>query len=957
MTGVAVSTGRLLECRGGTDVTEFQAEQHDGSSEQPHNGPAQTAGPSVASNYIEQANRAQFLLNHGHIGGAREVFQSILATCKDEPSYERAVLLERMGFCYLIEGQPLAAAGLFQEATETTDKLVLSNGIRSLQGVIQSELGEAFDAAGYPGEARKAFETALEIAGGLNDNRARAVDLDHLGLLALKEGQAEEARAHFEASLEIFRELGQPAPQAVAQQHLASAFQAMEAWEAAEGNYVGAALALKQCGDTSGCSHLYAQAAAMNVKAGRFDAAEALYRSAVAESRQDTKSVDLRQHIVGLARLLQRHGGKLAEARDLLEEALAASETSLDADIWMIYGQLANVIERLAEQEPEAEAREVAETEARHYRHIHHYAPRLLATLEGLGEGASYGRAVALERLGRCCLMGGRPAPAVILFRQGLDALDQLSSDAAAKGLAGVLRSGLGDAFRLAGYLDESRAGYEGALAVAESLGDLRGQAAALIQLGALATESGQPEQAAARLRAGLRLADVLEEPELRAALDVLIARLPASVCGDTDVEQPAEVASSPPDAPFTMHLREDVTTQCAFGSDLLVDVRRDVRINADAGSGLSALAGAVRPMIVPRVRTAIDDKGDLRFYVPSGEPLLDQREDCIIMQNAAREVVVSGKLGPVWALVRTMDGTRTVDAMLAQMEPEDRAGVARLLVVLAYAGAIDVSGRPTARFLHAATKKGFLIGGGLEGENVTRLVADGHYRAYEGATRVAIERDVPERLTTFHTLTRSRRSRRDYTGEAVRSEDLAALLDAACGLTGAAPCGEGEVRLRSYPSSGALYAVEIYPVALNVDGLEPAVYHYIARDSALEAVRPLEDWGSFISACLPVERQMVGSAGAIICLTGNFRRHETKYGEGGYRMMVAEAGHISQNLILAATALGLSARPFGGVFDTLVNRQLGLHEDEEQFLLSVLIGHAGDEAEGAKSPIKGPSR
>ena len=59
--------------------------------------------------------------------------------------------------------------------------------------------------------------------------------------------------------------------------------------------------------------------------------------------------------------------------------------------------------------------------------------------------------------------------------------------------------------------------------------------------------------------------------------------------------------------------------------------------------------------------------------------------------------------------------------------------------------------------------------------------------------------------------------------------------------------------------------------------------------------------------------------------------------------MLVAEAGHISQNLILAATALGLSARPFGGVFDALLNHDLGLDGADEQFLLAVLIGHAGE--------------
>jgi hypothetical protein len=64
-------------------------------------------------------------------------------------------------------------------------------------------------------------------------------------------------------------------------------------------------------------------------------------------------------------------------------------------------------------------------------------------------------------------------------------------------------------------------------------------------------------------------------------------------------------------------------------------------------------------------------------------------------------------------------------------------------------------------------------------------------------------------------------------------------------------------------------------------------------------------DPADIIGAALPVEREMVTGAAALVCLTGCFLRHEREYGEGGYRMLVAEAGHISQNLILAATALG----------------------------------------------------
>ena len=39
----------------------------------------------------------------------------------------------------------------------------------------------------------------------------------------------------------------------------------------------------------------------------------------------------------------------------------------------------------------------------------------------------------------------------------------------------------------------------------------------------------------------------------------------------------------------------------------------------------------------------------------------------------------------------------------------------------------------------------------------------------------------------------------------------------------------------------------------------------------------------------------MVAGAAAMFCMAGFFPRHERKYGEGGYRMLVAEAGHISQ--------------------------------------------------------------
>src|SRR5437870_3275825 len=131
------------------------------------------------------------------------------------------------------------------------------------------------------------------------------------------------------------------------------------------------------------------------------------------------------------------------------------------------------------------------------------------------------------------------------------------------------------------------------------------------------------------------------------------------------------------------------------------------------------------------------------------------------------------------------MDGASTIAEILSSLPPSERAAAARTLAALAATGAIDVSGRSVGRFLHMATKKGVLPAGGLEGDAVLRLATDGSYRAYPDAPRIAVSEAVPDRLRTFHALTRSRRSHRDYRGVALDRRDFDALLHTACGVTG----------------------------------------------------------------------------------------------------------------------------------------------------------------------------
>lgn len=922
---------------------------------EPVSGSAGNGGGDVAADaserFLAYAERAQRLLNEGRLGDARDVFLSALSACGEEASYRRAVALERVGFCYLMEGQPMVAAGFLQQASEATEKTEPSDAVSALQGVIQSELGQVFSASGNLEQARQAFTAAIEIARSVDDARALAIDLDHLGALALREGKPSEGRAYLTEALKAFEAMGQPGAQAVARHHLGLAAEQLREWDEAEEHYVTAARMLTDLNDYESAARLYAQAAGACEKADRMEAAEAWYRKTLEHSRLGTDPRGLRHHLSSLARLLQGKPGGLDEARELVEEALAAGEKSLDAQIWELYGQLADVIEMQAKASEDPTVAQAHAAAVGTYRHIQHFAPRLLATLQQLGEEPSFAAAVILERIGRCCLIGGRPAPAVVLYRQAVAALDTLGESEPAKALRGVLQSALGDAHRLAGFPAEARKGYAAALDIARELKDLRGELAELTHLGAFALADGKPETAADHLRAAASLARDLGEEEVLLGLTRQIEALGAAQKEDDS----GAAAVEDPSAPFEARVLEDITTECAFDTDLLIEVRRMTRLSPLDISASEPLADEARPTLVPMARTALDASGLLRIYVPAGEPTLRQEDDCVIIQSVRREIAIGGRLDAVWTLVRLADGNRRVGEILSKVPEADRGAAERLLSALAAAGAFDVSGRPIARFIHAATKKGTLAGGGLEGESVLQLATDGNYRAYPEAARVAVADEVSEPIRGFHTLTRSRRSRRVFTGEEMSRADFDALLHTACGLTGAATWSGRGVGLRAYPSSGALYAVEIYPVVFAVAGLEPGIYHFVPGDGALEAIAVGDafDGDGMIEACLPIERPMVSGAAAMICLAGNFRRHERKYGEGGYRMLVAEAGHISQNLVLSATALGASARPFGGVFDALINRRLGLDDDEEQFLLSVLVGQAGEEGTDA-SPLEG---
>ncbi len=189
-------------------------------------------------------------------------------------------------------------------------------------------------------------------------------------------------------------------------------------------------------------------------------------------------------------------------------------------------------------------------------------------------------------------------------------------------------------------------------------------------------------------------------------------------------------------------------------------------------------------------------------------------------------------------------------------------------------------------------------------------------------APRTSGEVSLEETLAT-------RRSKREFTEEALTLKEMSQLLWAAQGIT--ADWGG-----RTAPSAGALYPLEVYLVT--ADGL----YHYVPQGhkAIVESKGDLRPgiWEAGL------KQGALKEAPVIFVITAVYERTERKYGPRAERYVMLEAGHAAQNILLQAVALGLGAVPIGAFYDEQVQEALALPSDHKPLYL-IPVGHPEGES------------
>lgn len=171
----------------------------------------------------------------------------------------------------------------------------------------------------------------------------------------------------------------------------------------------------------------------------------------------------------------------------------------------------------------------------------------------------------------------------------------------------------------------------------------------------------------------------------------------------------------------------------------------------------------------------------------------------------------------------------------------------------------------------------------------------------------------------------RRRRSIRSFSSRELSREHLGQLCWAAQGIT------EPRAGLRTAPSAGALYPLEVYVV------VPSGVFHYEPREHQLRRIDGADRRAALARSALGQES--VRAASADIVMTAAVSRLREKYRDRAERYAHIEAGHAAQNVLLEATALGLGAVPIGAFEDVEVQRTIGAPMDEVPLYI-LAVGH-----------------
>lgn len=180
------------------------------------------------------------------------------------------------------------------------------------------------------------------------------------------------------------------------------------------------------------------------------------------------------------------------------------------------------------------------------------------------------------------------------------------------------------------------------------------------------------------------------------------------------------------------------------------------------------------------------------------------------------------------------------------------------------------------------------------------------------------------------------RRSIRKYSDDPLSLDELSYLLWLTQGVKKISD--KRGVTLRTVPSAGCRHPFETYLSINRVENLQPGLYRFVATEHKLAAARLDEHFNDGLTEACMGQRQVDTSAVTFIWAAVPYRT-VWRYSERSYRYLYLDAGHVCQNLHLAAESIGCGVCAIGAFNDDAVDTLLGFTPPEMFVIYMASLG------------------
>jgi len=179
------------------------------------------------------------------------------------------------------------------------------------------------------------------------------------------------------------------------------------------------------------------------------------------------------------------------------------------------------------------------------------------------------------------------------------------------------------------------------------------------------------------------------------------------------------------------------------------------------------------------------------------------------------------------------------------------------------------------------------------------------------------------------------RKTLRKYSTKSLSLDELSFLLWMTQGVKAVT---SRPVTLRTVPSAGARHAFETYILVNKVNELQPGLYRYIATKHLLLLEKKGITLAARLTAACAAQAQVLNSAVTFFWIAVVERMY-WRYDERGFRYLHLDAGHVCQNLYLAAEAIDSGVCAIAAYNDDQVNKVLGLDGVKEFAIYIASLG------------------